>query len=52
MREEPPIADAGDLPQWSDADVAASFRTELHARFEAHNQAYRDRLTQALEHVP
>jgi len=32
-----------DLPKWSDEVVAESFRAEIHARFEAHNVAFRAR---------
>jgi hypothetical protein len=31
------------LPQWSDEVVAESFRSEIRARFESHNAAYRAR---------
>lgn len=39
------------LPQWSDEAVAESFRTEIRARFEAHNAAYRSREAVELEAV-
>jgi len=34
---------SADLPQWSDEAIAESFRSEIRARFEAHNTAYRAR---------
>jgi len=44
------------LPQWSDEVVAESFRSEIRARFEAHNAAYRAReeaeLAQVLREHP
>lgn len=39
------------LPQWSDELVADAFRTEIHARFEAHNAAFRAREAAELEQV-
>src|SRR5438034_10993594 len=33
------------IPQWSDEAVAESFRSEIRARFEAHNKAVRARET-------
>jgi hypothetical protein len=40
-----------DVPQWPDELVAARFREEIHARFEAHNAAYREREATELEEV-
>ena len=40
-----------ELPQWSDEVVAESFRSEIRARFEAHNAAYRAREAVELEAV-
>jgi len=40
-----------ELPQWSDEVVADSFRSEIRARFEAHNDAYRAREAADLETV-
>ena len=34
---------ASEMPQWSDEAVAEAFRTEIRARMEAHNAAYRAR---------
>lgn len=39
------------VPQWSDEAVAESFLTEIRARFEAHNAAYRAREAAELEVV-
>lgn len=39
------------IPQWSDELVAEAFRTEIRARFEAHNAAYRAREAAELEQV-
>jgi len=39
------------IPQWSDEAVAESFRTEIRARFEAHNKAFRAREAAELEQV-
>lgn len=39
------------LPQWSDEVVAESFRSEIRARFEAHNAAYRAREAAELEQI-
>lgn len=39
------------LPQWPDEVVAESFRSEIRARFEAHNAAYRAREAADLEAV-
>ena len=40
-----------EVPQWADEAVAASFRTEIRARFEAHNASYRAREAAELEQV-
>ena len=45
------MIDEMQLPQRSDEAVAAHFRAEIHARFEAHNAAYRARETAELEQV-
>jgi hypothetical protein len=39
------------LPQWSNEVVAESFRAEIRARFEAHNDAYRAREAAELETI-
>lgn len=44
MTEAPP-------PQWSDEVVAESFRSEIRARFEAHNAAFRARESADLDAV-
>lgn len=38
-----------EVPQWSDEAVAESFRSEIRARLEAHNAAYRAREASELE---
>lgn len=39
------------VAQWSDEAVARAFRDEIHARFQAHNEAYRARDAAELENV-
>lgn len=41
MSEQPKMDE--EIPQWSSEAVAESFRSEIRARFERHNKAYRTR---------